>query len=134
MPIIVTDQGETRMLIRKEMPHDEAILAVKNGDFSADIRNAAPSTAIILTQSWCSEWKLMNRYLDSLAKDKSLTDKDIAVWQFVYDGTDYFQKFRTFKEEILGNDRVPYVRFYRDGTFVSDSNFLGKLDFLRQFN
>jgi hypothetical protein len=125
-------EGEPGMLIRKNIPREEALSAVKNGEFSPEMRNAAPSAAIILTQSWCSEWKFMNRYLDSLAEDESLAGKDIVVWQLVYDGTDYFEEFRTFKEQTLGNSRIPYVRFYRKGTFTGDANFLGKLDFLKK--
>lgn len=121
------------MLTQKKLRHEDALEAVRTGDFPAAVREASPKTAIVLTQSWCPEWKHMKRYLASLETDSALAGEEITVWYLVYDGTDYFDSFRNFKEKVLGNDRIPYVRYYRDGRLAGESNFTGKLDFLRSF-
>jgi hypothetical protein len=35
----------------------------------------------------------------------------------------------SFKEDVLGNQQVPYVRFYRDGKLVRQSNWVPRAAF-----
>jgi hypothetical protein len=40
-----------------------------------------------------------------------------------------FERIMRFKEDVLGNDQVPYLRFYRDGKLVRQSNWLPRASF-----
>lgn len=119
------------MIQVKKLPHDNAIAAIENGEFTTETLNVSEYVALVLSQSWCPEWKLMNRYLTSLAEKGSDWKEDGTIWYLIYDGTDYFDQFKRFKEDVLGNDLIPYVRFYHRGLFTGESNFLGKYDLLK---
>ena len=49
---------------------------------------------------------------------------DIDVWVFIYDQSGIFEEFKRFKEMVLANDEIPYIRYYRNGEFIKDSNFV----------
>jgi hypothetical protein len=122
------------MIQCKKVPHDEVLLAIKNMEFSPEIIMAGKKVAIVMSQSWCPEWKLMNRYINTLCTHEDYKEEEIVIWTLIYDGTDYFDEFRNFKENSFQNYGIPYTRFYRDGKLVKTSNFLGKLDFIKSFS
>jgi len=109
-----------------KLGREDCLAAMREGDFSPGIRAAAPAVAVILTQSWCSQWGWMRGYLAALPEDEGR-----RVFWVEYDHEDFFEEFMAFKEERLGNREVPYVRFYRDGTLVRESNFIDERGFLR---
>jgi hypothetical protein len=95
-------------------------------EFGPELRTAAPAVAIVLTQSWCPQWGWMRSYLETLP-----ADPDLAVFWVEYDLEDFFEPFMAFKEEVFGNREVPYVRYYREGKLLRESNFIDKGGFLR---
>jgi hypothetical protein len=97
------------------------------GDFSSEIRNGAPAVAIILTQSWCHEWRFMNSYLVDAA---GIAGDRVKIFCLEYDKEPFFEEFMAFKEDVFGNRAVPYVRYYREGKLVAESNFISKQGFL----
>jgi len=98
----------------KQINQDQALTAIRNGEFGEDIIRSAEKVAVILTQSWCPQWHAMQQFVgDVLAAD---------VWLLEYDQVDYFDAFREFKETILGNDQIPYIRYYSGGVLVAQSN------------
>jgi len=62
--------------------------------------------------------------------DRAEKDADATVFFIEYDREDFFEAFMAFKEDVLGNRSVPYTRYYRDGVFTGDGNFIGKDGFL----
>ena len=38
------------------------------------------------------------------------------------------------KEKTWGNYSIPYVRYYRDGDLVNESNFVSRRGFLKRFD
>ena len=38
-----------------------------------------------------------------------------------------------FKETHFGNYEIPYIRYYKNGTLVSESNYTTSADFLARF-
>lgn len=101
--------------------------AMAAGDFSEAVRTAAPAVALILTQGWCHEWRFMNAYL----ADAERTVGDRALIRYIeYDNEPFFEEFMTFKEDVFGNREVPYVRYYRDGKLVAETNYISKQGFL----
>ena len=87
--------------------------------------------AIILTQSWCPQWVHLKRSLESLEHQY---EYDIDIYELEYDKTDYFDDFLRFKENILENDEIPYIRYYTDGELVGETNYVSVKDFLLMFN
>lgn len=118
------------MIRVQPLQREDALSAIEAGEFPAAVRQDAAAVAIILSQSWCPEWKLTERYLDSLNREDKDGEIDASVFYLIYDRADFFERFRIFKEEVLGNDRIPYIRFYRHGLFQEETNFIGKHDFL----
>ncbi|OHD80429.1 MAG: hypothetical protein A3J97_05020 [Spirochaetes bacterium RIFOXYC1_FULL_54_7] len=99
--------------------------AIAKGDFGPEVIASAPRVAVVLTQSWCPQWVMMRMWLDRAEKDA-----DATVFLVEYDKEDYFEDFMAFKEDMLGNRSVPYIRYYRDGVFTGDGNFIGKDGFV----
>lgn len=99
------------------------------GDFAVQVRNSAPSVAIILTQSWCPQWRFMKSYLEEV--DARLNDASQAhIYYLEYDLEDWYEAFLSFKENTFQNWEVPYVRYYRNGSFIGESNFIAPQGFM----
>jgi hypothetical protein len=49
---------------------------------------------------------------------------EIAFLYAEYDLEPWFESFMAFKEDSFGNREVPYVRYYREGVFSGESNYL----------
>jgi hypothetical protein len=100
-----------------------------DGEVPADVASASAKVAVAFTQSWCGDWKVMRRYLRKLA------DSEVTVYFVEYDRKPYFEEMKTFKETVFRNGRLPYVRYFRDGRLVSESNLvLFKRRFLKRFD
>jgi hypothetical protein len=111
----------------RKLSEADCLSAVRNGDFSPEIRGSAPSVAVVLTQSWCPQWGFMHGYL---AEAEAATGERAAIWYVEYDREPFFESFMQFKEDVFGNRSVPYVRYYRDGKLAAESNFISKQGFL----
>jgi hypothetical protein len=95
--------------------------AIADGEFGPEVLASASRVAVVLTQSWCPQWIMMRMWLDRAEKDA-----DARVFIMEYDKEDFFEEFMAFKEDVFGNRSVPYIRYYRDGTFTEDGNFIGR--------
>ena len=105
----------------------ECRLAMEKGDF--DLPELSGHTAaLILTQSWCPQWKAMKNYLPEA--EKSLPGLEILYIE--YDLTPFFDDFMLFKEKTCDNREIPYVRYYKDGKFISASNYVSLDGFLHR--
>jgi hypothetical protein len=95
------------------------------GEFGKELIASSARVAIVLTQSWCPQWVMMRMWLEQAEKAA-----DATIFFVEYDKEDYFEDFMAFKEDVLGNRSVPYVRYYRNGTFTGDGNFIGRDGFI----
>jgi len=109
-----------------KLSRDACLAAIERGDFGPEIVGATPAVAVVLTQSWCSQWGWMRNYLEKMPDRPGFT-----VFWIEYDNEDFFETFMTFKEDAFGNREVPYVRYYRDGHLVKESNFIDQRGFMR---
>lgn len=109
----------------KKLTEEQMNFFLKNGDFSAEVIASAPNTAVVLTQDWCPQWTMMKRYLSEIT--------EAAVFFIEYNREARANEYMHAKETIFGNDLIPYVRYYRNGEFVGDSNFVFKDNFLDFF-
>lgn len=93
--------------------------AMRDGDFGPDVRNAAATVVVVLTQGWCPQWIMMKRWFEDASGEA-------AVFHLEYDKEEFFEPFMAWKEDFLGNRSVPYLRYYRDGVLTGQSNYVSK--------
>ncbi len=94
------------------------------GDFEEQVRGAAEAAAVILTQSWCPQWRYLQGYLEGLDRELNGSGPAAAILYVEYDREPFFQEFMAFKEDSFGNREVPYIRYYRGGKLAAESNFI----------
>jgi hypothetical protein len=107
---------------------------MEQGDFAPSL-TGGPAAAIILTQSWCPQWHEVRRFLPEAERRAAAfypggipiltVEYDIAPWEGLR-GDD----FMAFKERVYNNHEIPYIRYYRQGGFYRDSNFISLQGFL----
>jgi hypothetical protein len=113
----------------KKLTERDCFDAVKAGDFAPAVTGAAPAVAVVLTQSWCVQWTWMRTYLERLG--------EVPGWEVFwveYDREAFFEAFMSFKEETYANREIPYVRYYREGRLVRESNFIDETGFKRNMS
>jgi hypothetical protein len=105
---------------------DQCARAMRTGEFGPDVIYSGNAVAVVLTQSWCPQWTRMRAYLDRV----SLIER-LPIYFVEYDKEAFFDEFLAFKETVLKNDQVPYVRYYRDGRLTRESNYIDEAGFRR---
>jgi hypothetical protein len=110
----------------RRLTEAECRAAIASGEFSPAILGSAPKVALVLTQSWCPQWSWMRSYLEDLAGEPGMD-----IFWVEYDREPFFDAFIDFKENLLGNSLIPYVRYYREGRLVATGNYLDRRGFLR---
>jgi len=115
----------------------EARYAMAHGEFSAELRNSAPSVAIILTQSWCPQWRFMKAYLpqvdaqlNGVGGTEQGAPKHTNIYYLEYDLESWYEEFLPFKENTFQNWDVPYIRYYHNGRLTGESNFIADKGFI----
>lgn len=106
---------------------EDITIIIENKTFPKHM--TAGKSIIILTQSWCPQWSYMKNYLPQFASKNK-----VSVYFIEYDKNEKFQEIMGFKESTFSNDEVPYCRYYLDGKFVQDSNFVYEDDIMNYFN
>ena len=119
------------MIHRQELSREQAASAMRLGEFDQSVRAASRLVAVVLTQDWCGQWAAMDGYLAEMGTRSP--ELELAVFQLEYNRVDYFQEFLRFKEQVLGNAVIPYVRYYRDGLLIGQSNYVSERQFLAFF-
>jgi hypothetical protein len=116
------------MIRRLQLSREQAAFAMRQGEFDEGVRGASPLVAVVLTQDWCGQWAAMDGYLAEMVGRHP--ELELTVFQLEYNRVDYFQDFLRFKEQVLGNAVIPYVRYYRDARLVGQSNYVSERQFL----
>lgn len=112
------------MINRKPITTEQAKNAIAYGEFENEMLNSKPKVIIVLTQDWCPQWHDMKGWIYQVN-----TDEDVDIYELEYNKTDYFDDFRSFKENEMGNNSVPYLRFYKNGALYRDSNYISQGQF-----
>lgn len=115
------------IFIMTEISDHQAQVLIKEKDIPEEIKNSGEKVAVVLTQDWCPQWLFMKSWLGKMK------DHGIAVYHLPYNKKPYFREFMTVKEDEFNNDLVPYVRYYINGRYIKDSNFVSKELFLSNF-
>ena len=110
----------------KKLSEADCLDAIRSGEFPPSVIEAAERVAVVLTQSWCPQWTWMRSYLGAMPEEEGT-----SVFWVEYDHEDFFEPFMQFKENAFRNDQVPYVRYYRGGKLVAESNYIDSGGFHR---
>jgi hypothetical protein len=113
------------MMAMRKLGEPDCRSCMETGEFSPSIIGAAPSVAVVMTQSWCPQWARMRSYLEPIGGGEG-----VAVFWVEYDREPFFEPFMSFKEGTFGNHEVPYVRYYRAGELAAQSNYVERDRFL----
>jgi hypothetical protein len=117
------------MIHTYKLTEEQVKAAISNGEFCDDIITSNKNVAVIMSQSWCPQWLMMNVWLKTLPKEA-----DIDIYTTIYDQEIYFNEFMHFKETVFLNDKVPYIRYYIDGKCMKKTNYTSRGFFLNTFN
>lgn len=112
------------MINRRLIEREQARRAMANGEFEKEILTSSSRVVVVLTQDWCPQWRDMKSWIYRLD-----IQEDVDIYELEYNKVDYFDEFRNFKETELGNDLVPYVRFYKQGVLYRESNYISEGQF-----
>lgn len=110
-----------------EITDAQAEYIIENNKIPDEILSSSEKVAVIFTQNWCPQWPAMKKWLPQV------TDK-VQVFYICYNLKNYSYKIMKVKESIFENDLIPYVRYYKDGQLLGDSNYVEKESFLSAFN
>ena len=100
---------------------EQARDAIARGEFAPALVGAAPRTVMVLTQDWCPQWAAMKDWLADAADEAG-----VAVIVFEYNRSGVFEEFMRYKEDVWGNRQIPYLRYYREGVLVRESNYVSR--------
>jgi glutaredoxin len=106
----------------QRLTKDQLDALMSEGEFPESVRLAAPKVVVIMTQDWCPQWKQMQTYLPDFAAEAAIF---IEEHNLLPD----FERIMRYKEDVLGNRQVPYLRFYRDGKLVRETNWIMRTTF-----
>ena len=112
------------MINRLTLSEDKVRYAIDTGEFGSDVITSAGTVVIVMTQDWCSQWKSMQNWIYDLE-----TGKKVDIYEIVYNKEPYFKEFMSFKENVLKNGLIPYLRFYENGRLVRETNYIDSSGF-----
>ena len=101
----------------KTLTKDQLDALLREGDFPESVRLAAPKVVVIMTQDWCGQWTDMASYLPDFASQ-------VAIFTIEYNLLPDFESIMKFKEDVLKNRQVPYLRYYQNGKLVLERNWI----------
>jgi hypothetical protein len=113
------------MISKSIIKTEQAMYAIENGEFDTKMITSKNKVIVILTQDWCPQWIDMKNWVYKLE-----LEEDIEIYELEYNKANYFNEFMSFKESHWKNYNVPYLRFYREGKLVKDTNYISKNKFI----
>ncbi len=113
------------MINKKTIQREQVMKAIENGELESSVLTSKDKVVVILTQDWCPQWHDMKGWIYRLD-----VDEDIDVYELEYNKADYFDDFRSFKEDVWNNHSIPYLRFYRNGVLYRESNYISEGQFI----
>jgi hypothetical protein len=117
------------MMKKHEITKEQALYAIKNGEFPSEVISSKNKVVVVMTQDWCPQWTFMRSWLYSLE-----LDDEVEIYELIYNKVDYFKEFMTHKEDVWHNHEVPYLRYYKDGKLINESNYKNQKVFLDLMN
>lgn len=114
------------MINRKMLNEEQVKNAVKNGEFDSEVIKSKGKVVLIMTQDWCPQWHDLRSWVYSLD-----ISEDIDVYELEYNKVNYCDEFMNFKENQWDNSNIPYLRFYKNGKLIKETNYISKQEFIK---
>lgn len=109
------------MVNKKLINKEQAKYAIENGEFDKNIIASKDKVIVIMTQDWCPQWMALKCWIYEME-----TNEDVDIYELEYNKTDYFDEFMNFKEDRWNSHNVPYLRFYKAGNLIEETNYIDK--------
>ncbi|MEI0602686.1 hypothetical protein R4K55_00565 [Brachyspira alvinipulli] len=109
------------MITFKDIDEKEMQYIIDNNEVSDNIKKASENVLAIFTQDWCGDWKGLERELKANEEKSPI---DITIFICMYNQSPLYEPFMNFKETVWNNGLIPYLRYYKNGSFVKDTNHL----------
>lgn len=118
------------MLTFYNMSDEEMLETAQTKEMPASLLAKSKNVIAIFTQDWCPDWHRTERDF----KSKEKYSEDILVCIAIYNTSKYSEEVMTFKENVWKNGLIPYIRCYKEGKFVRDSNAMAFERIVKAFN
>jgi len=118
------DEEISKVFNNNEISKEQAIYAIENGEFDKTVIASTSQVVVVMTQDWCPQWTDLESWVYGIE-----TEEDIDIYELEYNRVDYFNDFKNFKENHWKNYNVPYLRFYKDGALIKETNYIGRQQF-----
>lgn len=112
------------MINKKQINSEQAMFAIQNGEYDKEIIASKSKVVVIMSQDWCPQWKDLKSWVYDVE-----TEEDIDIYELEYNKVDYFDTFMNFKENQWNNHHVPYLRFYKEGALIKETNYVEEQQF-----
>jgi hypothetical protein len=100
--------------------------AVKNGEFESEVIKSKGKVVLIMTQDWCPQWHDLRSWVYNVD-----SYNDIDIYELEYNKVDYGEELQNLKENQWDNSNLPYLRFYKNGKLVKETNYISKQEFIK---
>lgn len=112
------------MINKRSLSREQVLYAINHKEFPDEVIKSCNKVVVIMTQDWCPQWKDLQRWVYNID-----TAEEVNIYDIIYNKTDYFDEFRNFKENVWGNHLIPYLRYYKDGKLIDESNYVNENKF-----
>lgn len=117
------------MINKHTLTKEQVLFAIKNGEFGNEVISSGDKVVIVMTQDWCPQWHNMNSWIYS--PDLKV---DVDIYELIYNKVDYFNEFMVHKESVWNNHEIPYLRYYKNGKLINESNYKSQKGYLEILN
>jgi hypothetical protein len=118
---------------RSKLTEDQAGKIMAEAEIPPEMRGISGKVAVILTQSWCPQWRAMDAYLGRMQEAQNPETAELTVFYLCYDLLPFKEEFTRFKETRFANDQIPFVLYYAAGELKNTSNYVSESGFLELF-
>ena len=94
------------MITFKTIDDNEMKYIIENKEVSSNVKNVSENVLAVFTQDWCGDWRGLKRELNA---NEQNSDVDLTVFICIYNESDLYEEFMSFKEKEWKNDLIPYL-------------------------
>lgn len=118
------------MITFYNMTDEQMLETVENKELPQSLLSKSKNVIAVFTQDWCPDWHGVEK---DLKKNENYSD-DIVVYVAIYNTSKHSESIMNFKETVWNNALIPYIRCYKDGVLVKESNAMAFERIVRAFN
>lgn len=108
----------------KTLTEKQVLTAIDKEEFGADVIQTAETVVVVLTQDWCPQWGDLKGWIAEACREAGA-----ALFVHEYNTHKHFDEFLRLKEDVWRNREIPYVRIYRKGKLMKETNYVSSSRF-----